>query len=112
MARGLTMPKTATAPVAAKPGVKAAAKPVVAKPVVQGPPKPTPKKYLQDLFAQEGIGESKLPKRFMNGDFVRPDDKECESYNDAARLVRTNDLEKLRVLHEEGKNLDACNRDG
>lgn len=85
-------------------------KPVV---VVQPPPPtPTPKKYLQDLFLEHDIGESKLPKRYARGDFVKPDDEECKSYAEAAPLVRTNELDKLRTMHEEGKNLDACNRVG
>lgn len=68
--------------------------------------------YLQELFKELDIGEAKRPKKFKTGDFVKPDDDECKSYNAAAHLVRSNDLEKLRALHEEGKNLDACNRVG
>lgn len=103
-------------PAISKPAIPAVA--AVGKPAVQAtvkptaPAKPTPKKYLQDIFVELDIGESKLPKRYNRGDFVKPDEEECKSYNEAASLVRTNDLEKLRALHEEGKNLDACNRVG
>ena len=101
-------------PTSAEPAVPANKKTTEAtKPAPpQVPPKPTPKKYLQDLFAEHEIGEDMLPKRYSRGDFVKPGDKECKSYDEAALLVRTNELDKLRSLHEEGKNLDACNRVG
>jgi Ankyrin repeats (3 copies) len=70
----------------------------------------SPKQYLEQLL--QGISEKHIPQRFTRGAFVKPSDNESESYNVAANLVRTNDLAKLRDLHNQGKNLDACNRVG
>ena len=74
--------------------------------------KPAPAQYLQQLFTEHKIDATRLPKRPVMGDFVKPDEKECESYNAAVRFVRSNDLEQLQALHKDGQNLDVCNRVG
>jgi hypothetical protein len=78
-------------------------------------PKPAPDlnptKYLQELFVKY-VGSSRLPKQAVMGEFVKPDEEETACYNAAVTLVRRNDLEKLKALYKEGKNLDACNRVG
>ncbi|CAB9499638.1 ANK [Seminavis robusta] len=87
----------------------------VAAPVKPAPkPKPqvTPKQYLEQLFKDQNIGPKQIPPRYTKGSFVKPDTKESDSYNAAAVLVRSNNLEKLKELHQQGKNLDACNRVG
>lgn len=78
--------------------------------------KPTPVQYLQKIFAVHKISavthNTPLQKPVM-GDFVRPDDEECQAYNEAVRFVRSNDLEQLQALHyQAGKNLDVRNRVG
>lgn len=72
---------------------------------------PSPAKYLQELFQQEHCTE-RIPRRAKMGDFVKPSDEEVDCYNKAVGFVRGNDLEQLKGLHEQGHNLDACNRVG
>ena len=103
--------------------VSAAIVPSVTKTIVAATPttgttstKPTPVQYLQKIFAAHKISavthNTPLRKPVM-GDFVRPDDEECQAYNEAVRFVRSNDLEQLQALHyQAGKNLDVRNRVG
>jgi len=81
--------------------------------VPAAPAKPTPAQYLKNLF-QECKAEKQLVtlEKPQRASFIKPDAKETDSYNEAARLVRENDLDQLRVMHKEGKNLDACNKTG
>ena len=68
----------------------------------------SPSLYLKALF-MKNCHHVQLPLRPNPSDFVTPDD----IYDmEVSRAVRTCDLERMRVLHEEGKSFDACNRFG
>jgi len=75
-------------------------------------PKACPIQFLKKLFREHRIDDSQMHQRPSLADFVKPEESECECYNAAVRFVRSNNLAELQIMHENGKNLNVCNRVG
>jgi ankyrin repeat protein len=73
----------------------------------QRPDVVSPTAYIQTLFGTAGCVISD-PKTFS-----KPKEEDIEAYDlEAVRAIRSRDLEKLRQLYTNGKNLNACNQFG
>jgi len=69
----------------------------------------TPASYVRSLF----------PKKRVGGDAIRrmvlgtPDEEQLEAYDhDVAGAIRSNDVDLLRELLDEGRDFTGCNRNG
>lgn len=75
-------------------------------------PEPSPVTHLKRLFKRTDIGEQILGK--SNRSVVsKPSADLTEAYDlEAVNAIRKGDVENLRKLMEQGKDLNACNRFG
>jgi hypothetical protein len=90
---------------------------VLAKPVIKKTPTPdtqlSPASFLHSLFNKECDDSAMKPSKPAPKVFTKPSEEDMAAYDlEVVKTVRSKNLEKLRVLYQEGKSLNACNQFG
>jgi hypothetical protein len=89
----------------------------VAKPVIKKTPTSdtqlSPASFLRSLFNQESDNSVMKPATPAPKVFTKPSAEDMAAYDlEVVKTVRSKNLEKLRVLYQDGKSLNACNQFG